>query len=71
MATDPRVPMCNCGCWDNDFDRGEPAVRLPDPSWCDCNSEPIRGIKAGRHLPSCRYGVVLDYLDIHDPRSER
>lgn len=45
-------------------------VRLPDPSWCDCDREPIRGIKAGRHLPSCRYGVVLDFLDIRDPRAE-
>jgi hypothetical protein len=45
-------------------------VRLPDPSWCDCNYEPVRGIKAGRHLPSCRYGIVLDYLDISDPRAD-
>jgi len=45
--------------------------RLPDPSWCDCDYEPVRGIKAGRHLPSCRYGIVLDYLDIADPRAER
>jgi phage tail protein X len=46
-------------------------VRLPDPAWCDCDRDPVYGIKAGRHLPSCRYGVVLDYLDIHDPRAVR
>jgi len=47
-----------------------PPPALPDPSWCDCNYEPVRGIKAGRHLPSCRYGIVLDYLDISDPRAD-
>jgi hypothetical protein len=43
----------------------ERAAALPtiDPSYCDCNYEPIRGIKAGRHLPSCRYGIIEDWLD--------
>jgi len=50
-----------------DFLVAAPAF-LPDESWCDCDYEPVRGIKAGRHLPSCRYGIVLDYLDIADPR---
>jgi hypothetical protein len=43
---------------------------LPSEDLCDCDSEPIRGIKAGRHLPSCRYGIVIDWLDIRDPRAE-
>lgn len=29
--------------------------------YCDCNYEPVRGIKAGRHLPSCRYGIIEDW----------
>lgn len=45
------------------------AQRL-DEDWCDCNYEPVYGIKAHRHLPSCRYGIVLDYLDIEDPRAK-
>lgn len=42
---------------------------LPDVSWCDCN-HPLYGPAKDRHLPSCRYGIVMDYLDIADPRRE-
>lgn len=43
--------------------------RLPDIAWCDCDSAPVYGIEADRHLPSCRYGIVMDFLDIRDPRA--
>ena len=35
---------------------------------CDCN-HPMYGPAKDRHLPSCRYGIVMDYLDIRDPRA--
>lgn len=37
-----------------------------DPSWCDCDDEPRRGISAGRHMTTCRYGIIEDYLDSSD-----
>jgi hypothetical protein len=40
--------------------------RIPS-SYCDCNYKPVRGIAAGRHLPSCRYGIIEDYLEAVPP----
>ena len=35
-----------------------------DPAWCDCpEGYPNYGIGKYKHLPSCRYGIVEDWLD--------
>ena len=40
------------------------------PDYCDCNYAPVRGVEAKRHLPSCRYGIIEDFLDSLPPSAQ-
>jgi len=43
----------------------EPEAPKIDPSWCDCPEGYSHiGIDKYKHLPSCRYGIIEDWLDI-------
>ena len=57
-----------CGLPDTGFDRGyRDALATPAPldvALCDCgHGYPSYGIGKRKHLPSCHYGIIADWLD--------